>query len=372
MINIERACAFIDLQAIEHNFFAIKSLLPHNVKILCVVKADAYGHGSSEIARKLEELGADYLGVATTHEGIELRNRGINLPILVMSGILMNSEIKHVYESNLMPVVHDINTLIELKRESLHHNEPLKIHLKMDTGMGRLGFKYNELHFLIKQIKDDCKLEVEGFMSHFASSEKRDEYGFQQILEFKDSLNFLKESGINPKIVHMSNSGAIVKYPEACFDMVRAGIALYGSYPSKEIADILQLRTVMKFVTRIAFIKEYQQGSSLSYGRTFTTEKKTRIAYIPVGYADGYPRALSNRGSVLIKDRRCSVVGRVCMDWMLVDITDHENIDVGEEVILLGRGNNDAITADEIAEITETIPYEILCNISKRVPRVYV
>jgi len=372
MINIERAYAYIDLLAVEHNFVTIKSLLPNDVKILCVVKADAYGHGSSEIARRLAQLGADYLGVATTNEGLKLRSRGISLPILVMSGLLMKDEIGYVYENMLTPVVHDIDTLIELKNESLHHNEKLKIHIKVDTGMGRLGFRLDELPLVVRQLKDPCGLDVEGFMSHFASSEKRDEYGIRQISEFNDALKFLRENGINPKIVHMSNSGAIVKYPEACFDMVRAGIALYGSYPSKELADILHLRPVMKFVSRIAFIKEYPSGFSLSYGRTFTTERKTRIGYVPVGYADGYPRALSNRGSVLIKDKRCRVVGRVCMDWMLVDITDQAGIGVGEEVILLGSANNDAITADEIAELAETIPYEVLCNVSKRVPRVYV
>lgn len=372
MINIERAFVYIDLKAVEHNFRAIKSLLAPDVKVLCVVKADAYGHGSVEIARRLEALGANYLGVATTNEGMKLRSKGIKLPILIMSGILMKDEIKYVYENMLTPVVHDINTLKELKEESLHHAEALKVHIKIDTGMGRLGFSTEELPALINEIKDPYNLRIEGLMSHFASSERRDEYGFRQISILNNALQSFRQNNISPEIVHMSNSGAVAKYPEACFNMIRAGIALYGSYPSKELSDILHLKPVMKFTSRVALIKEFPPGFSLSYGRTFTTVKRTRVAYIPVGYADGYPRSLSNRGSVIINNQRCSIVGRVCMDWMLADITDKGSIDVGEEVILLGSANDDAITADEIAELTDTIPYEILCNVSKRVPRFYV
>ena len=372
MINNQRARAYVDLNVIDQNYGAIKTLLPHSVKTLCVVKADAYGHGAVEIARKLESLGADYLGVATTDEGIELRNNGITVPILVMSGILMWDEIEHLYKKRLTTVVYDINTLQRLNEESLTHDETLKIHIKVDTGMGRLGFTPDELPVVIREIKEPYKIEVEGCMSHFSSSEDRDEYGFNQIATFNKALQLLKKNGINPELIHMANSGAITQYPEAYFDMIRVGIALYGSYPSKGLSRILHVKPVMKFSSRIAFIKEFPPGSSLSYGRTFVTERKSRIAYVPVGYADGYPRSLSNKGSVLINDKRCNVVGRICMDWLLVDVTDKDNITVGEEVILLGRGISDAITADEIAEHTGTIPYEILCKISKRVPRIYV
>ena len=372
MINFERVCAYVDLNVIEHNFGAIKALLPHDVKILAVVKADAYGHGSSAIARKLESLEVDYLGVATINEGMKLRNKGIAIPILIMSGVLTRDEIKYVYENMLTPVVYDINTLRELKKESLKHNKILKVHIKLDTGMGRLGFTTDELPVVIREIKEPYKIEVEGFMSHFSSSENRDEYGFNQISIFNKALQLLNKNDIYPKLIHMANSGAIAQYPEAYFNMVRVGIALYGSYPSKGLSKILHVKPVMKFSSRIALIKEYPPDSSLSYGRTFITEKKSRIAYVPVGYADGYPRSLSNKGSVLINDKRCNVVGRICMDWLLVDVTDKDNIAVGAEVILLGSGNREVITADEIAELTGTIPYEILCKISKRVPRIYV
>lgn len=372
MINNHRARAYVDLNVIDQNYGAIKTLLPHNVKTLCVVKADAYGHGAVEIARRLESLGVNYLGVATTDEGIELRNNGITVPILVMSGILMWDEIEYLYKNMLTTVVYDINTLQRLKEESLTHDETLKIHIKVDTGMGRLGFTPDELPVVIREIKEPCKIEVEGCMSHFSSSENRDEYGFNQIATFKKALQLLKKNDINPELIHMANSGAIAQYPEAYFNMIRVGIALYGSYPSKGLSKILHVKPVMKFSSRIALIKEFPPGSSLSYGRTFITERKSMIAYIPVGYADGYPRSLSNKGSVLINDKRCNVVGRICMDWLLVDVTDKDNIAVGEEVILLGSGIRDSITADEIAEHTGTIPYEILCKISKRVPRIYV
>ncbi len=372
MMTTERACAYVDLSAIEYNYSSIKSYLPDRVKILCVVKADAYGHGSFETAKRLESLGAGYLGVATVNEGMELRNGGIKAPILVMSGILTKNDIDYTYKNSLTPVVYDIEGLRELREESLKHKDKYRIHLKLDTGMGRLGFMPRELPSVINEIKSSSRIVVEGFMSHFAASEYRDKYGFKQITIFKKSLELLRNNGIEPELVHMANSGAVVTYPEAHFDMVRAGISLYGSYPDKEMSKELSLKPVMKFVSKIVTIKKFPPNSSLSYDRTFITKRNTKIACVPVGYADGYPRALSNKGEVLIKDKRFNVVGRICMDWLLVDITDEDSILAGDEVILLGRGVGDAITADEIAEKTGTIPYEILCKISKRVPRVYI
>jgi len=372
MINNERAKACIDLNVIGQNFGAIKMLLPPGVKILCVVKADAYGHGAVEVARRLESVGADYLGVATTDEGTILRKYGITAPILVMSGMLTQAEIESFFKYRLTPVVYDFDALKAFQTASSARKETMKIHIKIDTGMGRLGFVSEELPDLIEHIDICDKIEVEGCMSHFSSSEVRDEYGFGQIARFKKALQILKKNGIKPELIHMANSGAVTQYPEAHFDMVRVGIALYGSYPSKGLSGILPVKPVMKFTSRIALIREFPSGSPLSYGRTYTTGKRSRIAYVPVGYADGYPRSLSNKGSVLVNDKRCSIVGQVCMDWLLVDITDEDDVAVGGEVILLGKGIRESITADEIAEHTGTIPYEIFCKISKRVPRVYV
>lgn len=368
----ERAIAYIDLGILEENLQMIKSCITAGAKTLCVVKANAYGHGAVEVSRRLETAGVDYLGVATIDEGIELREKGIRLPILVMSGFFPWDEIAPVVKHELSVVIYDARMLKKIVDTCPSFEKPLKVHIKVDTGMGRLGFSVNDMAFVGQQLKSARNVICEGLMSHFASSEIRDDYGLQQVALFQEARLALAGAGVTPGVAHMANSGAVIQYPEAHFDMVRVGISLYGSYSARVLAEKLHLKQVMKFVTKIALIREFPAGQALSYGRTYATGKTTRIAYIPVGYADGYPRSLSNKGFVLIKDTKCSIVGIVCMDWSLVDITDVDGVDVGEEVILLGLGNTQTITADELAEYAGTIPYEILCKISKRVPRFYV
>jgi alanine racemase len=368
----ERAIAYIDLGILEENLRMIKSRITAGVKTLCVVKANAYGHGAVEVSQRLETTGVDHLGVATIDEGIELREKGIQLPILVMSGLFPWDEIGPLIKNELSLAIYDACMLKKIVDACPTFKKPLKVHVKVDTGMGRLGFSVNDMAFVGQQLKDAGNIVCEGLMSHFASSEIRDDYGLQQVASFQEARSTLASAGVTPAVAHMANSGAMIQYPEAHFDMVRVGISLYGSYPARALAEKLHLKQVMKFVTKIALIREFPPGQALSYGRTYTTGKTTRIAYIPVGYADGYPRSLSNKGFVLIKDIKCSIVGKVCMDWSLVDITDIDGVDVGEEVILLGRGNTQTITADEFAEHAGTIPYEILCKISTRVPRYYV
>lgn len=370
MLTTPRAVLHIDLSNLEHNYERIKAKLSAGVRTLCVVKADAYGHGAPRIAKRLESAGGDYLGVATVTEGIELRDHGIGAPILVMSGIFLWEDLSLLLQKKLSLVIHDFDTLKRIADAS-GLSRPLKVHLKFDTGMGRLGFSPADIPALLDALKGAENIRIEGVMSHLASSEIRDEYGLTQIHTFNEILQVLHRSGIRPEFTHMANTGGIINYPEAHFDMVRVGIGLYGSYPGMELSEKLPLKQVMKFVSRIALIKEFPPGYSLSYGRTFTTQRKTKVAYVPVGYADGYPRSLSNKGSVLIKDKRWGIIGRVCMDWFLVDITGLQDVDVQEEVILLGQSDTDVITADEIARFSGTIPYEIMCNISKRVERVY-
>ena len=368
----ERAVAFIDLGILEENLQVIKSRITAGTKMLCVVKANAYGHGAVEVSRKLEKTGVDYLGVATVDEGIELREKGIRLPILVMSGLFPWDKIGPVIKNELSMVIYDARMLEKIVDTCSSFEKPLSVHIKVDTGMGRLGFSVGDMSFVGHQLRSVRNIVCEGLMSHFASSEIRDDYGLQQVASFHEARLALTDIGVKPSIAHMANSGGMIEYPEAHFDMVRVGISLYGSYPASNLAEKLRLKQVMKFVTKIALIRELPAGKALSYGRTYVTEKKRRIAYIPVGYADGYPRSLSNKGFVLIKDIKCSIVGAVCMDWSLVDITAVDGVDVGEEVILLGQGNTQTVTANEIAEHAGTIPYEILCKISKRVPRFYV
>jgi len=367
-----RATVYIDLNILEENLRNIRKRFTGSMRILCVVKADAYGHGANKVAGKLESIGADYLGVATVDEGIELRRSGIRLPILVMSGLFPWDDLNRILEANLVPVVYDMNALQRIAEESEAKGKNIKIHIKVDTGMGRLGFMPSDIPAVADLLKRSKNIAVEGLMSHFSSSEIRDEFGAGQVETFKKVISGLENYGIRPELKHMANSGAIAVYPESYFDMVRLGISLYGSNTASDPKDRLPVRQVMKLVSKIALIRSYEEGYPISYGRTFTTKRRMKIACIPVGYSDGYPRALSNKGNVLVREKRCSITGRICMDWLMVDISDIENASAGEEVILLGGGMYDSITADEIAEHSGTIPYEILCKISKRIPRVYV
>lgn len=372
MISIPRAVVYVDLAALENNYRAIKATVSPRVKVLCVVKSDAYGHGAVEVARRLESLGVDWLGVATVDEGMELRQSGITTPILVLSGILPWDDVEPVFLNGLTPVVYDFPGMDRIIENPVGE-APLSVHIKVDTGMGRLGFEADEIPLLIDRLKSEPNIFVEGLMSHFSLSDAVDEYGGKQVEIFRGVLNSFIEHGFVPRIVHMDNSGGLLNYPEAHFDMIRAGITLYGSYPAPSLRDKLPLKQVMKVVSKIALLREFPPGCSLSYGRTFITEKAlTRIAYVPLGYGDGYPRGLSSKGVVLIRDQRCRIVGRVCMDWLLVDVTAIDGVEVEDEVMLLGHGGEVSITADELADISGTIPYEILCRVSKRLLRVYV
>jgi alanine racemase len=372
MPNTGRAVAYIDLNILEENYNKIIAKLSHEVGLLCVVKADAYGHGAVEVSRRLESLGAFFLGVATIDEGVELRVNKIKTPILVMSGIMPWDDIVTPIQYDLTPVVYDLTMLAMICDGAKFSQNPLKVHLKVDTGMGRLGFMTHDTPKVLDLLEGNKNILVDGLMSHFSSSEFKDDFGAAQVNEFKKVIGDFQQRGFEPNVIHMANSGAIINYPDAHFTMVRAGISLYGSHSSMELKKQLPTRQVMKFVSKVALIREFPAGYGLSYGRTYVTKKHTRVAYIPVGYADGYPRSLSNKGSVLINNRRCDVIGRICMDWFLIDITGHDEVRVKDEVILLGESSTDIITADEIGEISGTIPYEIFCKISKRVMRVYI
>lgn len=372
MPNTKRAVAYINLNVLEENYYKIRQKLSPHVKLLCVVKADAYGHGAVDVSRRLESLGVTFLGVATIDEGIELRENKIKCPVLIMSGVMPWDDIETIVQFSLTPVVYNTDMLDMVCGAAKRFQRPVKMHLKIDTGMGRLGFLRNEIPEVIGKIKATSNVCIDGLMSHFSSSETRDDYGCTQIDTFNVAIDQFRREGFFLKDIHMANSGAIVNYPEAHFTMVRAGISLYGSHASRELKEKLPTRQVMKFVSKVAHIREFPKGYALSYGRTYITRRKTRVAYIPVGYADGYPRSLSNKGFVLINNNRSHVIGRICMDWFLVDITDCGEVNAQDEVILLGDSATDTINADEIGEIAGTIPYEILCKISKRVTRVYL
>jgi len=367
-----RATVAIDLSVLEENFRTIRDKVPHGVKMLCVVKADGYGHGAIQVARRLEAIGADYFGVATIEEAIELRNDAIRKPILVMGGLMPWDDTNTLWDYELTPVLADFAGLSRLARDAEKRKVTIKAHVKVDTGMGRLGFSLDEMEAVAEALQGARYIHVEGVMSHFASSEQQDAYGRSQIERFKNVVKYLGDRGVVPALLHMANSGAVCQYPEAYFGMVRLGIMLYGSYPDSSLAARIRVRPVMKLTSRIAYVKMFPPGSALSYGRTFVTQRDTKVACVALGYADGLPRALSNKGSILIHGRRCPMIGRVCMDWLLADVSELPDVEAGEEVILMGEAGGESITADEIAGHTGTIPYEILCGISKRISRVYV
>ena len=363
--------AEVDLGALAHNYHQLRQLTHPTVKFLAVVKADAYGHGAIPISKKLEELGADFLGVATVQEGIELRNGGIKKPILVLSGVYQE-EVEAALDYHLTPMLYRGDIAETLAAAARARDIKVPIHIKVDTGMGRIGVFFEEVPAFVNHVRKLENLEIEGIASHFSTAdEKSASYAEEQLRRFLQVIEEMKKLGVHPPFYHIANSAAVVNLPAAQFTVVRLGIMLYGSYPSASLRDKISLRQVMCWKSRIADLKKVPTGYPISYGRTFVTQRPSLIAAIPVGYADGYNRLLSNRGKVLVKGKRTPVVGRVCMDWTMVDVTDISGVEVGEEVVLMGGQLGDEITPEEIGEWIGTISYEILCSVGKRVQRIY-
>ncbi len=349
-----------------------KSMSKH---FMAVVKADGYGHGAIAVAKVAINNGADNLGVATIQEGIELREAGIEAPILIF-GWTPHDYAEYLQKYRLTQTVFSLEQAEKLCASLKENNQKVNIHLKVDTGMNRLGFQINEKSKEdIRKIFAVERINVLGAYTHFAEADNRaSDYTIQQYNNFKKFIFELESYGLNFPVKHCANSAAIIDYPSTHMDMVRAGIAIYGLYPDLIMKDTIALKPVMRLVARIAHIKNIGQGETVSYGRTFGTKEKRKIATIPVGYADGYSRLLSNKGKVIIENSIVPVVGRVCMDQFMVDITQVKgSIQPGDEAILFGENKNGIqVSIDEIAEITGTINYEVVCMINKRVPRVYL
>ena len=363
--------AEIDLETLEFNYRQIQKRIPKGAKILGVVKADAYGHGALPISLKLEKLGVEYLGVAFSDEGVELRKGGVRTPILIMGGIYPE-DVDRVFRFDLTPVVFQKESLQLLSKEAERRRKKVRVHLKVDTGMGRLGVPMNLWSIFLKELKRFPKIEIEGILSHFSmTDEDGGSFSHYQWREFQKALAMAKEIGISYKYLHMANSATLTAFPAYSGNLVRPGIMLYGSYPSPAFRNLIKLKSIMNLKTRILFLKKVPPGRKISYGGTFITERESLIATLPIGYADGYNRQLSNQGEVLIRGRRAPVVGKVCMDYIMVDVTDIPNVNTRDEVILMGRQGKEQITADEIAEKINSISYEVLCLIGKRVPRIY-
>jgi alanine racemase len=363
--------AEIDLRALEFNYRQIQKRIPKGVKILGVVKADAYGHGALPISLKLEKLGVEYLGVAYCDEGVELRKGGVKTPILIMGGIYPE-DVDRVLRFDLTPVVFQKESLQLLSKEAERRRKKVGVHLKVDTGMGRLGVPLNLWSIFLKELKRFPKIETEGILSHFSmTDEEGASFIHHQWREFQKALAMAKEIGISYKYLHMASSAALTAFSTYSGNLVRPGIMLYGSYPSPPFQHLIQLKSIMTLKTRILFLKRVPPGTRISYGGTFVAERESLIATLPIGYADGYNRQLSNQGEVLIRGKRVPVVGKVCMDFIMVDVTDIPNVTAKDEVILMGRQGKEQITADEIAEKIKSISYEVLCLIGRRVPRIY-
>jgi alanine racemase len=363
--------AVIDLGAFRHNLDVVRKYAGSSAKIMAVVKANGYGHGMIEMARCAMEWGADFLGVARVHEGMELRQAGIQHPTLVFEASLppvIDSALIHGLD--LTVVNRTSAELIAVAAQRLHLQA--RVHVKVDTGMGRLGASDVDAEEVVREVARSSHLEFVGLYSHFATSEDPDQtFARQQLNRFFEICEHIRKDGIEMPLRHMANSGAIITMPDAVMDMVRPGIMLYGYPPGKDMKQPFSLRPVMSLISKIAFIKRVRAGTSISYGRRYFTKHETTIATVPMGYADGYSRLLTNRGEALVRGKRYPVVGTICMDQLMLDLGDDAEIVVSDDVLFMGAAERESISGWDIADLTGTIPYEVTCQIAPRVIRLY-
>ncbi|MCB1152220.1 MAG: alanine racemase [Deltaproteobacteria bacterium] len=364
--------AKVDIDALENNYRAIQRHLGDDIQIMGVVKADAYGHGAVAYASNLERLGASAFGVAFSEEGVRLREGGITRPIVVLGGIYFG-EAEKTMAYNLTPVIisrANAEATIRQFRNLGVKNRP--VHLKIDTGMNRIGLQPHEAVAVAKMIRDSKVLYIEGLMSHLATV-KADvgEYYWHQYKNFTKVVEDLAAEGIEPPIIHFANSAGSIAVPKPPFNMIRAGVILYGSYPSPEFRTFIDLKPVLTLSTKITQVKKVPKGSLISYEGTYQTPRASIIATIPMGYADGLNRLLSNKGHALVHGKRVPIVGNVCMDMTMLDVSEVPDATVGDDVVLIGEQNGQRILANELAEHCGTIPYEIFTNINHRVARIY-
>jgi len=366
--------AHIDLEALAFNFHSCKKFIGRDAKYMAVVKADGYGHGAVECATRLEAEGIDWFGVAIPEEGVQLRIAGVNVPILCLGSFWPGQE-QLIVEHGLTPVIFDLDTAALLNRCAGEHNLVIDIHVKIDTGMGRVGWRHENAAEFANELSRFKNLRVDGVLTHFASAEdpNQAEFTHRQIERFNAARDTFHNAGHTPKWFDLANSPGAIIHPESRGNMVRLGGALYGL-----INDILtpdtkrpELKPVLSLSSRITHIKSISAGETLGYGRTFTTARDSVIALLPIGYADGYPRGLSNRSRAFVNGSLVPIVGRISMDWTLLDVTDLAEVSVGDEVFLIGGGADHTIKAADLARELDTIGYEITCGISPRVPRIY-
>lgn len=369
--------AEIDLSALADNLETVRRAATGapGIKVLAVVKANAYGHGDLPVASRLEALGVDMLGVAHVEEGVRLREGGIKTPILILAGIF-EDETEALADFCLTPVIYDGATVRRIAEVARARGVSMPVHLKIDTGMNRIGVRPDDAVRLAREIAALPGIWLEGLLTHFADADLADpSSALDQARLFAETIERLASDGIHPPLRHIANSAAVLAGMDNRFNMVRPGLMLYGYPPAQWISGLptgASLKPVMALISSIAYLKRVPSGATVSYGRTYITKRESLIATIPIGYADGYSRALSNVGEVLVRGQRAPVAGRVCMDMTMVDVTDIDGVKEGDRVTLIGRDGKELISAMDIAEKTGTIAYEVLCGIGSRVRRVYI
>jgi alanine racemase len=365
----------INLGNLAFNFQSVKKFVGNTVEYMAVVKADAYGHGAVQCAKKLEAENIDWLAVVLPEEGLELRKSGIKTPILCL-GSFWNGQESLLLENNITPVIYQKEAAENFNRAAAEKGLKAKIHVKVDTGMGRIGVRFDEVSEFVKVLNSLKHLSVEGLMTHFAVADNLSENEFTdtQIKRFDEAVKIFEENGFCPKYKDLANSPGAIAHENSRGNMVRLGGVLYGLGGDVLPKEIIKpnLKPVMSLHTRIAHLKNVPNGETLGYSRTFLTERDSVIATVPIGYRDGYRRSLSNRGRVIVKDSFAPVVGRISMDWTIIDVTEIRDVKINDEVILIGEQNERKITAEELAKKSETISYEITCGINRRVARKYV
>ena len=367
-----RVKADIDLDAIHENVVNAKALTKPGTKLMAIIKADAYGHGAVIVAQTLEDV-ADAYGVAILEEGIELRQAGINKPILILGytpAPLYSAMIKY----DIATAVFEYDMAKKMSDTAEKMGKKAKVHIKLDTGMSRIGFKQDDESLaVIKKIAELPGIEIEGCFTHFATMDEKDKTkAMKQFERYMDFVKRIEDAGIKIPVKHVSNSAGIIEKPEVNLDMVRDGICVYGMYPSEEVDKTkLNLTPAMEIKSYVSFVKTLKAGVEIGYGGTYTTTGETVVATIPVGYGDGYSRGLSNKGWVLIKGKKAPICGRVCMDQFMVDVTDIPDVKIGDAVTLLGKEGDETITMEQLGELSGRFNYEFACLITPRVPRIY-
>lgn len=368
-----RVQANINLDAICNNINAIRQVIKPGTKIMAVIKADGYGHGASHIAAALNEIGVDAFAIAILEEGVDLRQRGIDKPMLIL-GYTPKEQYADLVKYDISQTVFEYSMAEEISKQAVKQGKHGRIHIKVETGMNRIGFfDTDESIEEILRIAKLPNIEIEGIFTHFSSADEADKTSaHKQLMRFSEFIQKLEDRGLYIPMKHIANSAGIIDLPEADYDMVRSGIITYGLYPSKEVhMDRLKLTPAMELKSHVVYVKEIGPLEGISYGSTYITEKKTRVATVSIGYGDGYPRALSNKGRVLIHGEYAPILGRVCMDQFMVDVSHIDDVKQGDVVTLVGKDGDNQITVEEVADMAGTFNYEFICGIGKRIPRVY-